>query len=73
MRTKRRRRLILIELDGFVQNSDISASPFESAADISMKMREKGWAPYRVRFDHAKESWIVSSLDYSPPRTSPIR
>ena len=35
----------------------------EQPADVAMKLRDKGWSPYRVRFDDGQAAWIVSSLD----------
>jgi hypothetical protein len=65
MRTKIRRRCpILVEFQGQVVKSDLFASDAEQPADISMKIREGGWKPFRVRFDESKSSWVVSSLEY---------
>ena len=64
MRTKIRQRCpILVELGGSVIKADIFASDAEHPADVAMKLRDKGWSPYRVRFDDGQAAWIVSSLD----------
>ena len=64
LRVSTRRRPIMIELDGKLINSQVFASETEQPADVSMRVREKGWLPYRVRFDGSQAAWIVSSLDY---------
>ena len=58
----RQRCPILIEFAGRVIKADISASPAEQPADVAIKLRERGWNPYRVRFDEAQAAWIVSNL-----------
>jgi hypothetical protein len=53
----------MIELEGQLIKSRVFASEAEQPAEISIKVRERGWLPYRVRFDQSKPAWIVSSLD----------
>ena len=54
----------------FVETSKgrVSASvsvPFSAdAADVSMLLRERGWAPYRLRLDQAKNCWIAMVIDW---------
>jgi hypothetical protein len=65
MRTKIRRRCpILVEFAGQMIRSDLFASDAEKPADIAIKIRDKGWKPYRVRFDDGHSAWIVSSLEW---------
>jgi hypothetical protein len=54
---------IFIEIAGQKIRSVLSATEGEPRADISMKVRENGWKPFRVRFDDRHPAWIVSSLD----------
>ena len=64
MRAKNRRRCpVLVELGSDIIKSDIFASDAEQPAEVAIKLREKGWSPYRVRFDDTQAAWIVSSLD----------
>jgi hypothetical protein len=64
MRAKSRQRYpIMIELEGQVIKSQVFASEAEQPAEVSIRVREKGWVPYRVRFDESQAAWIVSSLD----------
>ena len=63
MRAKVRQRCpILIEIGGRVIKSDVIASETEQPADVAIRIRERGWSPYRVRFDDTKGAWIVASL-----------
>jgi hypothetical protein len=68
MRTKGRLRPVLVEFGREIIKSEIVASDAEEPARISMKVRDKGWTPYRVRFDDSQAAWIVSSFDpVNPP------
>ena len=65
MYTKQRRCPILVECKGQVIKSHLFASKVEQPADISMKIRDRGWKPFRVRFDDSHSAWIVSTLEYT--------
>ena len=58
---------ILVELGSDIVKPDIFASDADQPAEVAIKLREKGWSPYRVRFDDIQAAWIVSSLDYMRP------
>ena len=66
MRLKGRRCPIIIDLEGQLIKSQIFASEAEPPVEVSIKVREKGWLPYRVRFDESQAVWIVSSLNLPP-------
>ena len=59
-----RRYPVLIESAGNRKRAGFSAPAAEQPFRITMKLREKGWHPYRVRFDPAVEAWIVSVIDW---------
>jgi hypothetical protein len=62
-RIKNQRRCpILIEFGGQLVPSHLFASDAEQAAAVAIRIREKGWKPYRVKFDDDTATWIVSSL-----------
>ena len=67
MGTKVRLRPVLIELGGQVINTKIVAPDGEEPARVSMRARENGWSPYRVRFDENHAAWIVSSFETTNP------
>jgi hypothetical protein len=59
-----RRYPVLIETSGSRRRAGFSASAGEEPSRITMKLREKGWTPYRARFDAAAEAWVVSVIDW---------
>jgi hypothetical protein len=59
-----RRYPVLIETAGARKRAGFSAAAGEEPPQITMKLREKGWTPYRVRFDAAAEAWVVSVIDW---------
>jgi len=52
----------MIELDGKLIKSHVFASEGEPPVEVSLRVRDKGWVPYRVRFDKSQAAWIVSTL-----------
>jgi hypothetical protein len=58
---------ILVEADGKVSRSELFAPPHEPPEQITLKIREMGWKPYRARFDAAQTAWIVSAIDWHTP------
>jgi hypothetical protein len=65
MYTKQRRCPVLVESKGQVIKSDLFASAAEQPADISIKIRDRGWKPFRVRFDDSNSAWVVSTIEYA--------
>jgi hypothetical protein len=57
---------ILIEAEGRIARSELFASAKDMPADITIKIRDVGWKPYRVRFDETQTAWIVSAIDWHP-------
>jgi hypothetical protein len=56
---------VLVEFDGEFIKSEVVASDAEEPARVSMRVRDMGWTPYRVRFDESQSAWIVSTFDWS--------
>jgi hypothetical protein len=42
----------------------LSASPTAQPVEIALALREKGWAPYRIRFDPEEDVWIAKVIDW---------
>jgi hypothetical protein len=63
MRTKTSQFPIYIEYEGQTFEAKAFASAGDQATDVSVTVRERGWYPFRVRFDTQKQAWIVSSLN----------
>jgi hypothetical protein len=63
MRVNRNARFpVMVEVDGRAVKSPIVASASEAAVEVSLRIRQAGWLPYRVRFDESQPAWVVSSL-----------
>jgi hypothetical protein len=57
---------VLIESSSARVSADISAPLSMEPTDITLKIREQGWRPYRARFDECELAWIVSVIDWPP-------
>ena len=57
---------ILIEADGRTAPSALFASAADLPSDVTIRIREVGWQPYRARFDETQIAWIVSAIDRRP-------
>lgn len=53
---------VVVEVDGRTVTSPIAASVGEEPVQVSLRVRQAGWLPYRVRFDESQPAWVVSSL-----------
>lgn len=73
MRTKARLRPVLIDFGGQIIKTDIVAPDGAELAHVSMRARDNGWSPYRVRFDESLAAWIVSSFDRANPPSRPLK
>jgi len=63
MRVKRDARCpVIVEIDGRGVKAPILAFAAEDPVQISLRVRQAGWLPYRVRFDESQAAWVVSSL-----------
>ena len=40
-----------------------SASPAEEPAVVALKLRDRGWLAYRIRFEADKEAWVAGVLN----------
>jgi hypothetical protein len=59
-----RRRRVLIESSKGRISAGFSVSEAADAVDVSMQLRERGWAPYRVHLDRQQNVWIVVVIDW---------
>lgn len=62
------RRRIFIEAKGVRTPTPVTAHEREDAADVAMRLREAGYAPYRLRFDPQANAWIAQVIDWERPR-----
>ena len=55
---------VLIETNSGQTRTGISASSSSTPVDVSLALKEKGWTPYRIRFDLAASVWIARVIDW---------
>jgi hypothetical protein len=61
---RKRRFPILVETSSHRTPAGVFAAPDDEPAVVALKLREKGWQPYRVRRDEAAEVWIAAVIDW---------
>jgi hypothetical protein len=61
---RKRRFPILIETSRHRSPAGIFAAPEDEPAAVALKLREKGWHPYRVRLDETAGAWIAAVIDW---------
>jgi hypothetical protein len=59
-----RRRRVFVDTPKGCRNAGFTVPETADAADVSMRLRERGWAPYRVRFDSERHAWIAVVIDW---------
>jgi hypothetical protein len=55
---------VLVETWQGRTQSGLSAPKHSQPAEVALALREKGWTPYRVRFDSEGEQWIANVIDW---------
>jgi hypothetical protein len=40
------------------------APPTAQPVEVALALREKGWAPYRIRFDQEADVWVATVIDW---------
>jgi hypothetical protein len=58
------RRHVFVESSKGRIGAGFSVPETADAADVSMKLRERGWAPYRLRLDREQNAWIAVVIDW---------
>jgi hypothetical protein len=61
---RKRRFPILVEASSQRTPTGVFAAPNDEPAVVALKLREKGWHPYRVRLDEAAGTWIAAVIDW---------
>ncbi len=62
-RMHRRRRVFVDTSKGRV-SAGFTVPETNDAADVSMELRKRGWAPYRLRLDVEQHAWIAVVIDW---------
>jgi hypothetical protein len=61
---RKRRFQILVETSSQRTPTGVFAAPDDEPAIVALKLREKGWHPYRVRLDETAGTWIAAVIDW---------
>ena len=59
-----RRRRVFVDTPKGCRNAGFTVPETADAADVSMRLRERGWAPYRLRLDSEQHVWIAVVIDW---------
>lgn len=59
-----RRRRVFVETSKGRVSAGFSVPATADAVEVSMRLREKGWAPYRLRLDSEQNCWIAAVIDW---------
>jgi hypothetical protein len=59
-----RRRRVFVDTPKGRISAGFSVPEIADAADVSMRLRERGWAPYRLRLDAEQDVWVAIVLDW---------
>jgi hypothetical protein len=58
------RRRVFVESSKGRISAGFTVSATADAADVSLKLRERGWAPYRLCLDREQNAWIAIVIDW---------
>jgi hypothetical protein len=60
----RRRRRVFIDTPKGRVSAGFTVPATDDDADVSMKLRERGWAPYRLRLEPEQHAWVAVVIDW---------
>jgi hypothetical protein len=55
---------VLVESSAHRTPTGVQAAINDEPAIVALRLREKGWHPYRVRLDETAGAWIASVIDW---------
>jgi hypothetical protein len=61
---RQQRYQVFLETSAGRKPAGFRAFAHEEPAQVALQTREKGWIPYRVRFEPEPGAWIVSVIDW---------
>jgi hypothetical protein len=59
-----RRRRVFIDTPKGRVDAGFSVPEAAEAADVSLRLREAGWAPYRLHLEPEENTWIAVVIDW---------
>ena len=55
---------VLVETYQGRSHTGLSAPPTAQRVEVALALREKGWVPYRIRFEPDEDVWIAKVIDW---------
>lgn len=59
-----RRRRVFIETSKGRRSAGFTVPQRADAADVSLELRRRGWAPYRLTLDAEQNAWVAVVIDW---------
>jgi len=64
-RMRHRRRRVYIDTHKGRVSAGFTVAAEADAADVSMRLRERGWIAYRLRLEPEQHSWVATVIDWT--------
>jgi hypothetical protein len=61
---RKRQCSVLVETYQGRSFSGLAAPPTAQPVEVAIALREKGWVPYRIRFEPEEDVWIAKVIDW---------
>lgn len=62
---RHRRRRVYIDTHKGRVSAGFTVAAQADAADVSMRLRERGWIAYRLRLDTEQHAWVATVIDWT--------
>ena len=62
---RHRRRRVFIDTQKGRVSAGFTVAAEADAADVSMRLRERGWIAYRLRLEAEQHAWIATVIDWA--------
>ncbi|HET9715737.1 MAG TPA: hypothetical protein VFP60_06075 [Pseudolabrys sp.] len=59
-----RRRQVLIQSRKGTRKAPFTVPESATAVDVSLRLREAGWTPYKISLDRERGCWIAVVIDW---------
>lgn len=60
-----RRRRVFIDTQKGRVSAGFTVAAEADAADVSMRLRERGWIAYRLRLEAEQHAWVATVIDWT--------
>ena len=64
-RMRQRRRRVFIDTHKGCVSAGFTVAAEADAADVSMRLRERGWIAYRLRLEAEQHAWVATVIDWA--------